>query len=108
MSDKRSNTRPYRDRDGKPITLFQLVRSDPDWAASTISHYENLRIAELGEISSLRSMIAELQGQIDRVGQSCIKIGCVIDMEHWTSTEIRSVVSMFDKDGKFIALEGGK
>ena len=92
MSDKRSNTRPYRDRDGKPITLFQLVRSDPDWAASTISHYENLNIS----VKGLEAERDKLQEALDSVGQASKRISS------------HHMAKLFDKDGKYIALEGGK
>jgi len=31
-----STARQYHDADGNPITLYRLVRAEPDWAASRI------------------------------------------------------------------------
>ena len=36
----------YQDQDGKPTTLYKLVRTEPDWAASRINFMNN-KIAEL-------------------------------------------------------------
>tara|TARA_R110000822_G_scaffold126546_1_gene261749 strand:- start:174 stop:461 length:288 start_codon:yes stop_codon:yes gene_type:complete len=36
----------YHDQEGNPITLYKLVRKEPDWAASRIEFMNN-KIAEL-------------------------------------------------------------
>jgi alpha-ketoglutarate-dependent taurine dioxygenase len=36
----------YQDQDGNPTTLYKLVRTEPDWAASRINFMNN-KIAEL-------------------------------------------------------------
>lgn len=49
----------YHDVDGNPISLYKLVRKEPDWAASIIK-FSNEKIPEL------EKRIAELEAQIPR------------------------------------------
>jgi len=37
----------YKDCDGNPISLWKLVRQDPDWAASVIDHVRSTMLPEL-------------------------------------------------------------
>ena len=46
IKKKRGAKQTYYDSDGNEITLYKLVRIEPDWAVSIIQYYEN-RVAEL-------------------------------------------------------------
>ena len=46
IKKKRDLKQTYYDSDGNEITLYKLVRIEPDWAVSIIQYYEN-RVAEL-------------------------------------------------------------
>ena len=46
IKKKRGTKQTYYDSDGNEVTLYKLVRIEPDWAVSIIQYYEK-RIAEL-------------------------------------------------------------
>ena len=46
IKKKRDLKQTYYDKDGNEITLYKLVRIEPDWAVFIIQYYEN-RVAEL-------------------------------------------------------------
>jgi len=46
IKKKRDLKQTYYDKEGNEITLYKLVRIEPDWAVSIIQYYEK-RIAEL-------------------------------------------------------------
>ena len=41
----------YQDADGNPMSLYRLVREEPDWAANRIE-FMNKRIAELEKVAA--------------------------------------------------------
>ena len=46
----------YQDQEGNPTTLYTLVRTEPDWAASRINFMNN-KIAELEKDISIAAKI---------------------------------------------------
>ena len=60
----------YLDFDGKPTTLYKLVRDEPDWAASKID-FMNKRITELeATIERLRDEVRERGKFIDELEEA--------------------------------------
>jgi hypothetical protein len=47
----------YRNIDGEEISLFRLVREEPDWAVSIIPHLKATIEKQAKEISRLESVI---------------------------------------------------
>ena len=45
------------DSDGNPVTLYSLVRSDPDWAASRIKWMEN-------ELADCKAELARVKAEV--------------------------------------------
>ena len=46
IKKKRGTKQTYYDSDGNEVTLYKLVRIEPDWAVWIIQYYEK-RLAEL-------------------------------------------------------------
>jgi alpha-ketoglutarate-dependent taurine dioxygenase len=67
----------YQDIDGNPTTLYKLVRTEPDWAASRIDFMNN-KIAELEkELADTENNLASLQSKFEDIETVfCDEDGC--------------------------------
>ena len=72
-----STAKKYRDIDGNEVTLYQLVRKEPEWAQSIISHYER-KMEQLKAVYELSKQVCypmvskDSAGLVDKL-QAAIK-----------------------------------
>jgi len=58
-----STARIYQDSDGNDITLYNLVRLEPDWAVSRIQHMNK-------EVSGLKAQLANITSELSAANEN--------------------------------------